>query len=197
MVAMITLLAVFFGMTADVCAAVFSFCPEVKEEYLFISVRYREGMQVKRCGSQWNITGIKTKEGCPLADALRSVGHTLYSDPGPSDFLERLMNELRATGGHGQRFTNSVITAPLSDGIPHIDQGLMWKVRTISTLEGAPPLLNPRPLDDDEGVDANIDDNPWLLEVVTISSNGLIIKGCRQSEDYMQGPSAKRSSRPC
>ena len=188
MIATLMLLLVFFGMTADVCAcgSTFSFCQEVKEESLFVSVRYREGMEVKRCCAQWNITGVRTVEGCPLTDAISSVGFALYNDPGPSDVLERLMEELRETGGYGEKFTNSLITPALSQGIPHIDRGLLWQVKMLPALPRTPLLLNPCKLDQYEEVDANIDDDPGILEAVTICCDRLIIKG------YRQGLSVKR-----
>lgn len=184
MIAMITLLAVLFGVVAECACVPFTFCPEVKDEHILINVRcWPEGPDArpKNFRGKWNITGIKTKEGCPLSEALRSVGYTLYSNPGPSEFLEMLMDELRSTGGYGDKFSFSGSAEPLWQGIPYIDRGLVWKVIVIRTLSGAPMMQTPRDL---AGEDVDTEDlssdvaEPW--HVITLGCSGLIIKGYRE-----------------
>lgn len=79
----------------------------------------------------WAINGLQVN-GVDLYAKILSAVKDVYNYPGPSGFLEALMEELRVMGCDGPRFTYNRCDNHLDAGIQHLKRGLIWQTQFIS-----------------------------------------------------------------
>ena len=84
-----------------------------------------KGKQIAYYG-YWDINDLHIN-GVLAEEKILVAAHTVYSNPGKSDFLEWLMGEMRRSRCVGDTFIAQDKIAPaLSDGILDVKQGLTW-----------------------------------------------------------------------